>query len=511
MQSALDEVGRILDGELVSRLERLVKVDRAVSAKLLVHLGEVDTRGLYRERAFSSMFGYCLGALGMSEGEAGLRVLAARVIRKFPLVGERLGAGAVHLSGIKLIAPLLTSENQVQLLDRVRGMTKRQIEVLVADLAPKPDVPARMRKVRERRGSTQSGAEVASLTACNTAASAATNFNAATDASNTTHATDASNTTHAAHASNTTLASAASDAVAVAGLCSTALPGTAAVGSARPSASGSLLPLTAAGGGSASQASTFVLQSPRPRATSTPLGLGRFNVKLTLGREAHTALEQLVELFRHQNPSGDFTMIVERALCELLKSTMKRRFGQTEAKQPRVTRERANPGPRIEPEAKLDVAAKAKSPDVPGRYSCDGRAGIGLIVENRFGADVRARCTPDVEAKAKSAKERSPKSRYVPRAVLREVHARDMGQCTYVSSDGRRCIELGFLEMHHHNTTFARGGAATAENMRLVCRAHNLLFAERDYGRGLMQGKLREAATLKQQLLVPAIPGTEHV
>ena len=82
------------------------------------------------------------------------------------------------------------------------------------------------------------------------------------------------------------------------------------------------------------------------------------------------------------------------------------------------------------------------------------------------------------------------KSRYIPRKVLREVYARDGGQCTFVSRDGRRCTARGFLELHHHETTFARGGEATVDNLRLTCRAHNALLAERDYGRGVMQDKV---------------------
>lgn len=54
------------------------------------------------------------------------------------------------------------------------------------------------------------------------------------------------------------------------------------------------------------------------------------------------------------------------------------------------------------------------------------------------------------------------------------------------------------MEVHHHNTTFARGGKATTDNLRLVCRAHNRLFAEHDYGRDFMQAKLHEAMERKK-------------
>jgi len=104
----------------------------------------------------------------------------------------------------------------------------------------------------------------------------------------------------------------------------------------------------------------------------------------------------------------------------------------------------------------------------------------------------------DAPARAKrSPSKGKAKSRYIPRNVVREVYARDDGQCTFVSSDGHRCSARSFLEIHHHETTHARGGEPTPENLRLACRAHNALFAERDYGRKFMQNKLRQAAQQK--------------
>jgi hypothetical protein len=71
-------------------------------------------------------------------------------------------------------------------------------------------------------------------------------------------------------------------------------------------------------------------------------------------------------------------------------------------------------------------------------------------------------------------------SRHVPAAVKRAVWRRDGGQCAFVGTHGR-CGERGFLEFHHVQP-FAAGGASTAENLQLRCRAHNqyeaLLFFE---------------------------------
>jgi len=61
-----------------------------------------------------------------------------------------LGDGRLHLSGIAKLAPKLTEENAEMLLARATHQSKREIEKLVAEVAPKPDVPERTRKLRTR-------------------------------------------------------------------------------------------------------------------------------------------------------------------------------------------------------------------------------------------------------------------------------------------------------------------------------------------------------------------------
>ena len=65
-----EEVARLADAELIVGLQRWVRADRSLTARLLVHLAEVDARGLYRERAWPSMFAYAVEELHMSESEA---------------------------------------------------------------------------------------------------------------------------------------------------------------------------------------------------------------------------------------------------------------------------------------------------------------------------------------------------------------------------------------------------------------------------------------------------------
>jgi hypothetical protein len=118
---------------------------------LLVHLGEVDARGLYREQAFGSMFDYCVQALHLSEAEAYLRIRAARQGRRFPRVLPMMAFGELHLSAAKLLSPVLTPANADELLEQARFKSKREVELLLASHFEKPDVSSSIRALPDKR------------------------------------------------------------------------------------------------------------------------------------------------------------------------------------------------------------------------------------------------------------------------------------------------------------------------------------------------------------------------
>ncbi len=132
---------------LLERTTTLVVSANRNLAELLRHLGEVESRKLYREQACSSMFGYCTERLGLSEGAAYKRIAVARVARKFPAVVEMIADGRLHLSGAKTLAPVLTRENHLAVLREATGMSARMIERLVVRFQPKPDTPDLVRKL----------------------------------------------------------------------------------------------------------------------------------------------------------------------------------------------------------------------------------------------------------------------------------------------------------------------------------------------------------------------------
>ena len=137
----------ISDQELLRDLKQLIVRDRKLEAELLAHLAEVDARKLYLKEGCSSMFVYCTEVLHFSEPVAYHRIAAARAARCYPALLERLGSGEIHLSGITLLAPHLTHENHVDLLDQAKHKSKRAIEALVADLRPRPASASYVRRL----------------------------------------------------------------------------------------------------------------------------------------------------------------------------------------------------------------------------------------------------------------------------------------------------------------------------------------------------------------------------
>jgi hypothetical protein len=124
-----------------------VSSERRATAHLLALLMELDTRRLYLGEGFSSLFTYCTQALHLSEHAAYNRIEAARAVRRFPIILELIADGAVTLTAVRLLAPHLTPENHREVLWRARHRSKRDVEQMVAALAPKPDVPAVVRKL----------------------------------------------------------------------------------------------------------------------------------------------------------------------------------------------------------------------------------------------------------------------------------------------------------------------------------------------------------------------------
>jgi hypothetical protein len=286
----------IPDDELLHRLADLIGQSRRVEADVIAHIAEVEQRGLYAHEAFPSMFVYCMTVLHLSEAEAYLRIAAARASREHPMLLTMLTDGRLHLTAIGLLTPHLTRENRDRLLERATHRSKRQIVELIAEIAPRPDVPASVRKLPERRMPSTAGPLVVRT------AEKGPMFGPGPDPR----------------------LELRPDGVASLG-----------PGARRDEAVAShdaLRTEAPAVGASASSVSLPVVPAP---SISPPVVLllspGRYKVQFTASAEFHHKLEKLRALMGSRGPDGDLAAVIEQAVTEKLERLEARHFGRTKA------------------------------------------------------------------------------------------------------------------------------------------------------------------------------------
>jgi 5-methylcytosine-specific restriction endonuclease McrA len=318
------------DDELLRRLSHLLGQSRHDEADLVAHIGEVDSRRLYAREASPSMFAYCTEVLHLSEAEAYLRIAAARASREHPLLLTMLADGRLHLTAIAKLAPHLTVENREALLKRAAHRSRREIEELVAELSPRPEAPAVMRRLPDRRGGTTSPAlrlgpdgEAPSL-GLRPERCASVDCQLLPDGAG----------THELERRPSGVATRELGPDGVAAVAVELRPDAVAAAGARP-ARAAVRPA-----------------SPRSRpAVVEPLGPARYRVQFTASAELHDKLERLRGLMRPSVPDGDIGAIIEQAVTEKLQRLEARRFARTQAPRTTLSESETTPATRQIPAA----------------------------------------------------------------------------------------------------------------------------------------------------------------
>ena len=263
----LSMAARLSDAELRRRVLVLAGRERESTVELVAHLAELDERKLYPDEGFGSLFSYCTGALHLAEHAAYNRIEAARTSRRFPAILDLLADGFLNLSTARLLAPHLRPDNFEALVALAKGRSKREVEALVARLAPRPDVAASVRKLRAS----------APPAALQPAPESATQEAAPSGPAPT-----------------------------------TLLP---AIGGSRSLSS-------ALAGAAAPERAVH-------RPVVTALALERYRVQVTVGEATHEKRRRVQELLRREIPDGDPGVIFDRAITLLLEDVTRRKLATT--------------------------------------------------------------------------------------------------------------------------------------------------------------------------------------
>jgi hypothetical protein len=297
------------DQDLLARLVGLAGKEHDATVELVAHLAALDCRAvLYAAEGYGSLFSYCTQALRLSEDAACNRIDAARACRRFPLILELLASGSLSLTSIRLLARHLTAENHEAVLARATNKTRREIEALVAELAPRPDIRSAVRKLpcRNQFGEVTAPAGPGPGPWPELAL----------------------------------------------GLSPGPSPG---LGSGPAMTSVPSAVATANAPASSALPATPIAPSPSVPATPRPIVRAsapeRYRVQFTIGQETHEKLRRTQALLRREIPDGDPGAIFDRALSLLLEKVEKRKLAAAKPRPTRPIRPGTDTNPPIRPEA----------------------------------------------------------------------------------------------------------------------------------------------------------------
>ncbi|MFT4572015.1 MAG: hypothetical protein ACI8TX_003371 [Hyphomicrobiaceae bacterium] len=155
MNNSQESLVSLSEQKLLAHFARVIADGRRNTVQLLVAISEIDQRKLWAKHACSSMFAFCMQRYHMSESMTAKRIWAARVARRFPIVLDMIERGELHLTAVQLLAKHLTEANCFEVLSRAKHKSAREIECLIAEIAPRPDVPSRVRALPIRKGAAQ--------------------------------------------------------------------------------------------------------------------------------------------------------------------------------------------------------------------------------------------------------------------------------------------------------------------------------------------------------------------
>ena len=143
----LTAAAKLSDDDLLASLHQLALNERNASVELVAHLAALDARpSLYEGLGFGSLFEYCTAALRLSEDAACTRLAVAGACRRCPVILDLLASGETNLTNIRRLARHLTPESHEAILARAVNRTRQEIEVLLRELDPQPDLRSSVRK-----------------------------------------------------------------------------------------------------------------------------------------------------------------------------------------------------------------------------------------------------------------------------------------------------------------------------------------------------------------------------
>ncbi len=136
----------LTDKILLSETRDLVSQERKISAKLLHYLKEIESRRLFSDLGYGSLFDLLVKEFKYSEASASRRIQSARLLKTLPEIEMKIENGNLNLTNVALAAQLFKNEEivsipvQKQILKELEGKTKLQSEQILRGHMKRPPV-----------------------------------------------------------------------------------------------------------------------------------------------------------------------------------------------------------------------------------------------------------------------------------------------------------------------------------------------------------------------------------
>ena len=508
-------LARLSDHQLLASAQELARQERILNIQIIDHLTEIAARGLHVRHGYSSLFAYAVKELGFSEGAAHYRIQAKKLCADYPEVKQQLEEGTLTLTGAGQLQSAFERHARRQ---RQRAREERRREASGASAAGGAGAVGGVSGLGAPDGVSGLGGPDGAGAAGETAAAAAGEGGAA-GAAGAAAATGDAGAPGETGAAGESGAPGEPGATGAAGEAGEAVEAGAAEAPLSENVKRDLI--EQAQGKSTRQISELIAaldpELGRSRDRLRPLGGDRWELKAVIDGDCQRGVEELRHLLSHVNPAMEYGELLQRLVADgLAKYDPARRPVRVRRQQNGSAAPPADSLVEGDPESARTDGQRSELHPTPGTERGPHQATPAAGTTDRGPHDAAPAGTADrgphhgaappitsagrgahhaaPPAETDRGRTWAPKSddlhpaasyrttrrrgrvtitRTIPAAVRRHIWLRDRGRCTYRDPESGQCCGSRHLVQIDHVQPYAMGGSASAQNLRLLCGAHN--------------------------------------
>ena len=148
----MNNLKSVPDQELITNIRKDAKQERCSGLNVIHQLREIARRRLDAKLGYSSLHKYCMEDLKYSSGSAWRRIKAMQALQDLPELETKIAQGDLTLANVSQIQNFCDQKDQSleekkAIFEQVEGLSKREVEKKLAEIAPEPERPDKKREL----------------------------------------------------------------------------------------------------------------------------------------------------------------------------------------------------------------------------------------------------------------------------------------------------------------------------------------------------------------------------